>query len=329
MTQPASGPSSAIPTGQALLAWRLRTLAASDVLSRLALLVLKDDDRPLAVDGFVRGPLCEYAATLPARHAWKPLPDSAAPGMDRRIARFALEIPESCLWEPEHPFLYEGHWTAADRASVPVRLGVRVLALGGGALLLNGRRYHLRGVALPASGLVDPDLLRRFHRLGVNLLLANDGHPSLPSVADELGPFLGVELPPSEEAALAAVAQAGPLHPSIGLWLADLPIDRAHLARLRAADKMALFAGRVRAGDPIPRELGSSGLDLVLLSGAEEAIRRAAGNLPLPWLALLEPAPEFRFTDEAWSREAARLDGLVGDMAGALGWIARLTGGIE
>lgn len=320
MSQPASGPSAVIPSGPPPRAWRVRTLAAGDLLSRLMLLVLSDDDRPLSVDGFVRGPLCEYAATLPARHAWKPLPDSA--GTDRRIARFTLEIPESCLWEPEHPFLYEGHWAAEDQPPVPVRLGVRSLAIHGGALFLNGRPYRLRGVSLPASRPVDPDLLRRFHRLGVNLLLPREGQPGLASAADELGPLLTLALPSSEEAALAAVAEAGPLHPSIGLWLVGRKVEHGLLARLRASDKMTLFGSLIDARDPIPPRLASSGLDLVILSGPEEAIRAAARTLSLPWLALLESTEEIRLSDEAWAGLRARLDSVFGG-AGALGWIAR------
>jgi hypothetical protein len=98
--------------------------------------------------GHVIGPECRYAQTLPAR---VPLVDR---GSGKTLLAEAV-LPEPCFWTPELPFLYRveielrtGGETHGRRERL---LGLRRLGVRGKSLVLDGKRWVLRGVSLKRS----------------------------------------------------------------------------------------------------------------------------------------------------------------------------------
>ena len=106
-----------IPSPPGVASWRLQATRIHETLSRVVLVILPVDGAGLDVAGELVGPICEYATTLTARHPWR---RAALPaGADPRLQAYSIEIPDCCLWEPEHPFLYRGAWSVGgvDRKS--------------------------------------------------------------------------------------------------------------------------------------------------------------------------------------------------------------------
>lgn len=126
--------------------WRLRVLSVNEAQSRIALLVTGDSSQPLAVEGMLSGPKCAYARTIAVDHPFRAARSSSA---NAASVPFVSLIDEACLWEPIHPFLYEGHWRAgADEPAIPLSVGVRSLAVRANAVWLNGQPFRFRGLSL-------------------------------------------------------------------------------------------------------------------------------------------------------------------------------------
>ena len=115
------------------------TPTESRVYARLA-----SDDLPdgCTLGGSIYGPSCEYARTLPAKISLRDLGDG-----DGLLAEAV--VPDPCCWTPRLPYLYEltVRLCRGDEvlAEVQRRFGIRTLAARGRDLLLEGKRFVVRG----------------------------------------------------------------------------------------------------------------------------------------------------------------------------------------
>jgi beta-glucuronidase len=109
------------------------------------------------------------------------------------------------LWSPEHPCLYDVHFTFGEDR-VCDRIGFREIRVEGRRILLNGRPVYLRGICVHEDDLelgkcsTEEDVRRRFahaRELGCNFLrLAHyPHHEHVARLADELGFLLWEEIP--------------------------------------------------------------------------------------------------------------------------------------
>jgi hypothetical protein len=118
--------------------------------------------------GYVHGPHCEYAHTLPAKFALQDL--GAGPTL---LARATLTDP--CLWTSDLPQIYDVHIELRRGSEVLARqqrmLGLRGLGSrsseGGGQLIREGKPWVPRGVALDLLETVSVEPLREELLVGV------------------------------------------------------------------------------------------------------------------------------------------------------------------
>jgi beta-galactosidase/beta-glucuronidase len=89
----------------------------------------------VVVSGFVRGPYCETARTLPAEIAFRELAAAEIPQSE-------VVVPDPCVWSPELPHVYQ--------ADVEARRGDRILAEYHGRFGL--RRMSPRRVGIEFPG---------------------------------------------------------------------------------------------------------------------------------------------------------------------------------
>ncbi|MCH8923371.1 MAG: hypothetical protein IIA67_09530 [Planctomycetes bacterium] len=135
------------------------TPTESRVYARLASGGLPDG---CTLGGWIYGPSCEYARTLPAKISLHDLGDG-----DGLLAEAV--VPDACCWTPRLPFLYDvtvrlrrGEEVLAE---VQRPFGIRTLGARGRDLLLEGKRFVIRGgggwrqsVAMPQSNAWEPRL---------------------------------------------------------------------------------------------------------------------------------------------------------------------------
>ena len=92
--------------------------------------------------GWIYGPSCEYARTLPAKISLHDL--GAGDGLLAEAV-----VPDPCCWTPRLPYLYEVtvRLERGDEVLVEVQrsFGIRTLAARGSDLLLEGKRFVIRG----------------------------------------------------------------------------------------------------------------------------------------------------------------------------------------
>ncbi len=112
----------------------------------------RDGDEGVTISGKVRGPLCRYSHTLPAT---LPLRDL---GPGPTLLAQAV-VPDPCCWSPSLPALYEVQVEVRDgeRVRVTARwsLGIRRFGAARKNLILEGRRWVLRGVECDADATTD------------------------------------------------------------------------------------------------------------------------------------------------------------------------------
>ena len=115
------------------------TPTESRVYARLASDELPDG---CTLDGWIYGPSCEYARTLPAKISLHDLGDG-----DGLLAEAV--VPDPCCWTPRLPYLYEVtvRLQRGDEilAEVQRSFGIRTLGARGSDLLLEGKRFVVRG----------------------------------------------------------------------------------------------------------------------------------------------------------------------------------------
>ena len=123
------------------------------------------------LSGWVRGPYCSVARTLPATYALEDLAGPADAQLPERLLACA-QVPDPCFWSARLPALYEVHVELRDgdheAGATRRRLGIRHLGVIGRSLVLEGRRWVVRGVGRSA---VNEPLLTRWSDLAAAMLV--------------------------------------------------------------------------------------------------------------------------------------------------------------
>lgn len=289
--------------------YHLRAVRVSEAISRLGL-VLRTENGAV-VRGGARGPVCEYTTTLPASFFWRAA-DRASPAAG--LAVFELDIDETCLWEPAHPFRYECSLRVESSGppglNETFEIGFRTLAIREGALLLNGRPLRVRGLAVRS---LDAESMRRLHAWNAPFVWTDSDDALL----DRCGLMTFGALDPDDP--MASVDAAGPRRPSIGIWTSNDPLSSELVARLRKLDPTVLFARVVSAANVQAAEAP----DLLVIEGEAESVLAAGRRASSPWIARLRGAcavpPR---TEEDWSALAERWERFFDAAEGCLGWVA-------
>jgi hypothetical protein len=207
--------------------------------------------------GRLAGPRCLYAATIEVGYPLRPFPrrPEGLVGLAARVV-----IPEPSLWEPQCPFVYQGKvelWQDGARCDqVPIRRGLRRVALGRGGLRVNGRPLALRGRSVDEC---DEKQIAALRRAGCNLLLAPAVKclSELLPLADVYGFLVLGGLTETEQAALDR-ADALADHPSFLGWLLKGRWDAEAITRLRGGGALV----GVELGE-VPADALSEGPDFV------------------------------------------------------------------
>ncbi|MFO0944900.1 MAG: hypothetical protein U1D30_02970 [Planctomycetota bacterium] len=274
--------------------------------------------------GNITGPHCVYSSTLPAKHSMIPLPPTEK--LDSRIQVSAFDIPESCLWEPEHPFLYKGAFRVAEN-EIPLSLGLRSFAIRQGQLLLNSRPYWFRGrMETP----VNEEQLQRFHQWGCNLLVPRQPvSPEAITLTDRFGPFLATALTdfpqttdttasdPAGPIPYAFLEHGGPCHPSLGIWWSKEELSTDLVNRIRAFEPSSLFARWI----PSHRLPSTCSADLIFVEGNETALPSVGPSCQCPWIAVVEGFSNRELDEATWREASDRLDVSLANAEGCIGWV--------
>jgi len=209
------------------------------------------DDAGLTLTGFVRGPRCLHAETLPLTAKLVDL----GPG-PTLLAR-AL-VPEPCSWSPDLPAIYDVTVNLARGAEIIAterrEIGLRALGVRDGRLFLDGNRWVLRGVSAESTKATRP---RIWH--------------------ESSAAFVATD---ADSEALAEASQWGALAVTFVL---DEP-ERPMISRLRELANYPAAAIAVLEG-PLPNDLNKAqGAPNLLLA---QWISPENGHKPEPWADLL------------------------------------------
>ena len=137
------------------------------------------------LEGFVRGPFCRYASTLPVNYPLRPSPDLLGDVMAWVV------IPEPCFWTPDMPQTYELHLKFPQHATRPRVLGIRSLGARGRDLVFSGQRWVLRGVR---SAAIESANLAEWREAGAAMVV-NEPSDALCKEASHVGVVLVAMLP--------------------------------------------------------------------------------------------------------------------------------------
>jgi hypothetical protein len=201
------------------------------------------------LSGFVRGPFCQYAQTLPTNHPFRPASRPAAAGAsgDDGSPRNLVEawVPDPCFWTPAMPYAYEYRLereVAGRRQLIRGYIGIRRLGREGGNLRLDGKRWVLR--AAQAEHLNYDDLLA--WRAASTAAFVDWRDSTSKSMASTLGLLLVAQLSAADdvEAALRELR----VEASVGMVILDrrnVPLNPRSMAR------NLLFAQRFGPGETV------------------------------------------------------------------------------
>ena len=182
-------------------------------------------DTQWRITGFVRGPYCQHAQTLPATIALSPL--SSQPSISATASTDGAHTPcyaeaillDPCGWSPALPALYDVHvewWRGAELvATVERRWGLRLLELRRGQFFLEGRRTVLRVVSAPPD-LAGTAALAEMREAGTSLWTRDPDSSWLLSEADQAGVFVVAQLSDNVTEAHRQ-CRALAMHPSVAM----------------------------------------------------------------------------------------------------------------
>lgn len=244
----------------------------------------------LSLGGFVRGPRCLHAQTLPLS---SPLVDR---GPGPTLLAQAM-IPDPCFWTPDLPAVYDAtvHLLRGTEivATAHREIGLRRLGVRGRNLALEGKRWVLRGVmagsttatfprawhevaAEYVTNAPDEALLAEASEWGAMTVVELDAGPQFGQCLRELARFPGVAMA-LVRGSLSADFQGGggapnlllaqrlddAQDPQIAAW-ADLAFaaadDADSFARLAAAASVPVVAMRPLA-QPLPLDVARAACD--------------------------------------------------------------------
>ena len=153
------------------------------------------DDAGLSLTGQVRGPRCKLAQTLPVTSALVDL----GPGQTL-LARAV--VPDPVFWLPDLPAIYDVSVNLLRGAEIIAtahrQIGLRSLGVRGRDLVLNGKRWVLRGVSTGSTNASSPQEWHKFQaafvsddlRLDDLTIASENGALAMIYVAEPGGPLL-------------------------------------------------------------------------------------------------------------------------------------------
>ncbi len=277
--------------------------AASDVEARVYAQCEVENRSGLTLGGTIRGPHCRYAQTLPATVAFRDL------GPGPSLLAEAV-VPDPCFWTPELPFTYAVEVQLRQGGAVIAQaerlLGVRPLATAGRNLVLQSRRWVVRGVGREQH---DRAALAEWRDAGAAMLVA-DPDDKLCREASLAGVLLVAQLTGNE---LAAELNRLSRWPAVGIAVLDhgsAAMDRA------AAPRNLLLAERFAADQRIEP---SPWAQLMVCEVDEPAeLARRVADCPLPVIAFARAPSTSLSAARAECDELQRRLAPFGDYAGYL-----------
>jgi hypothetical protein len=203
--------------------------------------IYAESERPseasAVLSGFVRGPFCAYAHTVPTNHPFRRAPGQTA-------GRAEAWVADPCFWTPAMPYLYQytiERELAGHREKICGWIGIRRLGREGSNLRLDGKRWVLRAAQAERLELAD---LPAWHDASMAAIVRRPGAVPLDS-ASRTGVLLVVEISTlvDVEQELRRLRDEA----AVGMVILgrEAPVDPRSFAR------NLLFAQRFRPGEPI------------------------------------------------------------------------------
>jgi hypothetical protein len=177
------------------------------------------DDPGLTLTGFVRGPRCLHAETLPLTAKFVDL------GPGPTLLASAL-VPEPCFWSPDLPAIYDVTVNLALGTEIIAterrEIGLRSFGALGQHFVLAGRRWVLRGVKASSTVATLP---RAWHEASAAFIGERSGDAQL-AEASQFG-ALSVEHIGGSVAQITSSLRQLALHPAVTFAVIDghLPAD--------------------------------------------------------------------------------------------------------
>lgn len=262
------------------------------------------DDAGLSLAGQVRGPRCLHAETLPAT---SPLVDlGSGPTLLARAV-----VPDPCFWSPDLPAIYDvsvnllrgSEVVASERREI----GLRSLGVRGTNLLVEGKRFVLRGVRQQSSA---EKLPRDWHAASAALYISQPTNEVLLE-ASQWGALILAELAEQEDA-VAAIARLSQ-YPAVAI--AVLRGNRSANLKPSARAPNLLFAQRIDKGNDFELQPWAQ---LMIVDAADATlVAQVAATSQTPIIVLrtlATPAPihEARAACDLLQRDLAHLGQFAG-----------------
>lgn len=221
------------------------TPTESRVYARLASDELSDG---CTLGGWIYGPSCEYARTLPAKISLHDL------GAGDGLLAEAI-VPDPCCWTPRLPHLYEVtvRLERGDEVLAEVQrpFGIRTLGARGSDLLLEGKRLVIRGgsgwrVSGAKPQQSDDESLSSWHDSTLAMLVDSPSD-ELCRRADSTGVLLIARLSESADNAGERLRRLG-CFASVGIVILD--DEAASVENIGKPRSGVLLAQQIRSGGP-------------------------------------------------------------------------------
>ena len=221
-----------------------------------------------ALCGFIRGPFCAYAQTLPINHPFRAASGkvsqrSESSQQDAGANLIEVWVPDPCFWTPAMPYLYQytlEREVAGQRQRISGQIGIRRLGCAGDNLRFDGKRWVLRGASLDK---LRPDDVGAWHGAAMAAILPRNA--TLPR-ASERGVLIVSDLSGASD--VEAELRRLRSEPCVGMVI--LERENAPLSP-RSWARNLLFAQRFRAGETVRVD-----------DWADVAICELAGQTPAP-----------------------------------------------
>lgn len=239
---------------------------------------------PAELRGRLIGPRCRYASTVEVAYPLRPA--------NKQILRGV--IPEPCFWDPQSPFLYQGHlelWSDGELLEqAHFWHGLGVVNLTAAGCRVNGRPLSIQGRVV--EGCTEADLFQ-WHTDGCNTLLTDLANASLWDVGDRLGFLtLGRISSIDQREALRKVAMRD--HASALGWVVGAELvhqddwnDRAwEMHELLTETRPDLSRSGLFLGIELTRTPHTAVPEWASFLVCPEALLPACGAIPLPKLAV-------------------------------------------
>jgi hypothetical protein len=182
------------------------------------------DDAGLTLTGFIRGPRCLHAETLPLTAKLVDL------GPGATVLARAL-VPEPCFWSPDLPAIYDVTVNLLRGSEIIAtenrEIGLRALGVRDRNLFLEGKRWVLRGVTVSSAIATLP---RAWHETSAAYVAEQAGHEQL-AEASQFGAIVVVRVDGVDEHIAPALRRLA-LHPAVALAVIEnqLPGNFQHAA---------------------------------------------------------------------------------------------------